>query len=311
MLTTRILPAGDSTQESINQVMNLLQPTQDQHPPPPPPPASFDNKIQTLPPPASPPPPPQPPVPQPSRRRHIDTGSHPLSGTYPLYDLLTLRTTSDALAATIHPHPIDPHAPAPATLQVSTHSGTIDVAMRGSSAVDAPPPPRDYDVALASHSGRITAHLLHGVRTEARTHSGAMELKLTCVGSTTTSTSSTSTAAAAGQSRSPSSSTITTQTHSAQQTVHVVAPPGLLLLGGGPLRSSHTTHSGQLTLRYPGEWEGTIEGSMWSAGVEIQGPDVEVVERTARAVRARKGRGSAGSVLEFRTWSGKVKIVFG
>jgi hypothetical protein len=78
------------------------------------------------------------------------------------------------------------------------------------------------------------------------------------------------------------------------------------------MSSSHTSTSGALALRYPKEWEGTIEGNTKSGKIQIHGNGVEVVRQDSDKLHhyllARKGNGK--SKLNFETGSGGVDIYF-
>jgi hypothetical protein len=65
-----------------------------------------------------------------SSRREIvvDRGSQAIWGRYPLYDLLSLRTTSGSIAIAIDPQPADPdHPDKPARVDIETRSGSVSV----------------------------------------------------------------------------------------------------------------------------------------------------------------------------------------
>lgn len=145
-----------------------------------------DHKIQT----DGPHPPGKPeiqiePIPQQDRNRCTSTGSKPLSGTFPLYDSLSLTTHSGSLNATVIPQPVNPLKPLPAELRVHSHSGSIRL--------DTPVPGSDddkrsraifqrgYRSAVTSHSSRIDAKLVLGEKTLVQSHSGVLDVEAVIV----------------------------------------------------------------------------------------------------------------------------------
>lgn len=82
------------------------------------------------------------------------------------------------------------------------------------------------------------------------------------------------------------------------------------------LRSTHKSVSGSITLTYPGEWTGEIEGESISGRISVKGKDVQFLpdetqktQRVGHHVVARKGQG--GSHLGVATTSGSVGILVG
>ncbi|KAI7295337.1 hypothetical protein KC340_g15813 [Hortaea werneckii] len=145
-----------------------------------------DHKIQT----DGPHPPGKPaietePIPQQDRNRCTSTGSKPLSGTFPLYDSLSLTTHSGSLNATVTPQPANPLIPLPAELRVHSHSGSIRL--------DTPVPVSDddkrsraifqrgYRSTVTSHSSRIDAKLVLGEKTLVQSHSGVLDVEAVIV----------------------------------------------------------------------------------------------------------------------------------
>ncbi|KAI7125589.1 hypothetical protein KC316_g8799 [Hortaea werneckii] len=127
-------------------------------------------------------------IPQQDRKRCTSTGSKPLSGTFPLYDSLSLTTHSGSLTATVLPQPANPLKPTPAELRVHSHSGSInldtqipgsqdddddDNAEKWSEAVWQ----REYRTAVTSHSSRIDARVILGEKTLVQSHSAILEVE--------------------------------------------------------------------------------------------------------------------------------------
>ncbi|KAI7257402.1 hypothetical protein KC345_g10796 [Hortaea werneckii] len=278
-----------------------------------------DHKIQTDVCPATPAPeiPPPGPIPHQDRKRSINTGSKPLSGTFPLYDSLSLLTHSGSLTATVIPHPANPLKPKPAELKVHSHSGNIhletqipnphDDAQRGRGVFQ-----RTYRTSVTSHSSRIEARVLVGEKTVVQSHSGMLgvEMVLPCLS-----------LVAGGENggggdggkkgktkpRQASSEQLSlhTQTHSSSQEVRIVAPSTTLSLPHPEftdslpqqhqqqqqiLTSYHHTHSGKLRLHYPATWTGRIEGTIGkpTSQISIHGTGVDVIEQTPHRFLAKR-----------------------
>ncbi|KAI6796638.1 hypothetical protein KC332_g15037 [Hortaea werneckii] len=263
-----------------------------------------DHKIQTdiSPLPSAPETPPSSePIPQHDRNRSINTGSKPLSGTFPLYDFLSLLTHSGSLTATVIPHPAYPLQPKPAELKVHSHSGVIhletqipdpnDEAVQRERGVSFQ---RTYRTSVTSHSSRIEARVVVGEKTVVQSHSGmvGVEMVVPCVALRGGRREDGEEGDGGGEGggkegkkkkktkprRSASSSeqlSLHTQTHSSNQEVRIVmahGTPATLsregLMARLPqhqqqiLTSYHHTHSGKLRLHYPPTWTGRIEGTI-------------------------------------------------
>ncbi|KAI7533311.1 hypothetical protein KC331_g13132 [Hortaea werneckii] len=149
-----------------------------------------DHKIQTDGPhPTSEPEIPSQSVPQQDRKRCTSTGSKPLSGTFPLYDSLSLTTHSGSLNAIVIPQPANPLKPLPAELRVHSHSGSINLDTRIPISTDADDNAdgaekwsraiwqRGYRTAVTSHSSRIDARVILGEKTLVQSHSAILEVE--------------------------------------------------------------------------------------------------------------------------------------
>lgn len=232
----------------------------------------------------------------------MSTGSKPLSGTFPLYDSLSLTTHSGSLTATVMPEPANPVKPVPAELRVHSHSGGIrldtripspadddddddDDAKRSSRAIWQ----REYRSAVTSHSSRIEARVVLGGKTLVQSHSGVLDVEAV-IGPLVLAPL----AGEGGQGQkggkkahktccpnplsSPRALNLHTQTHSSSQKIQVVAsctPNSALGASFSQqqqqqvLTTTHHTHSGKLQLHYPGTWTGKIEGTMGKAKAEV------------------------------------------
>ncbi|KAK4888232.1 hypothetical protein LTR27_012842 [Elasticomyces elasticus] len=225
------------------------------------------------------------------RRRYIDTGSHSLTGQYSLYDLLSIHSSSGSININVRPEPPDKQHPVPARLIVEGRSGSMNINMAGYEI-----PERDYVVSIDSQSGSVRGSLVHGRQTSVMSRSGRIDLDLSISGANNTASSL--------NTRSESGGT--------DITVHNQHIFDTRAAGSGPsikqMSSTHSSGSGGLVLRYPREWEGTIQGQTGSGGLRLHGADVDVVSRGPHSVYAKKGKGD--STLSFRTGSGSVDVYF-
>ncbi|KAI3317198.1 hypothetical protein HD806DRAFT_541456 [Xylariaceae sp. AK1471] len=89
--------------------------------------------------------------PPPSRRIVLRSSSQPISGSYPLYDLLSISTESGSVSVAVTPHSASEEDPSqPASLELESHSGSVHVTLseafvehhiRSDDATSEPPPP--------------------------------------------------------------------------------------------------------------------------------------------------------------------------
>jgi hypothetical protein len=219
------------------------------------------------------------------RKRRIDTGSQSLDAEFDLLDLLSIRSTSGSLNVGIHPQPANEKNPVPAEVLVSSWSGSLSV--------NFPPfnvPEREYHVSIDSRSGSIAGTILHGRKTSITSRSSMINVQLAPYGT------------------GDYSSTLSTTSYSGSQDITILNPvmsPGTSI---NKMSSVHSAHSGSMTLRYPREWEGTIEGHTRSGSMNLYGRDLDVIRRVGHYVLAKKGNGS--STLNFHTNSGSVDVYF-
>ncbi|KAK5683539.1 hypothetical protein LTS10_005072 [Elasticomyces elasticus] len=226
-----------------------------------------------------------------SRRRFIDTGSQSLTGQYYLYDSLSIHASSGSININVLPQPANPKHPVPAQLIVDGQSGSININMAGYEI-----PERAYTVTINSESGSVRGSLVHGRQTSVVSRSGRIDLDFTLSGANST------------------ASSLNTKSESGGTdiTVHNQHIFDSRAASSGPsikqMSSTHTGGSGGLVLRYPREWEGTIQGQTGSGGLRLHGADIDVVSRGPHSVYAKKGKGD--STLSFQTGSGSVDVYF-
>ncbi|KAI7081875.1 hypothetical protein KC356_g8812 [Hortaea werneckii] len=272
-------------------------------------------------------------IPQQDRKRCMNTGSKPLSGTFPLYDSLSLTTHSGSLVATVIPHRANPLKPKPAELKVHSHSGSVrletqipdpnEAAERDEKVFQ-----RTYRTAVTSHSSRIDARVLVGEKTVVQSHSGTLGVEMVLpplslrAGGGEEEEEGEGRKGKKPQPRLPKSPvtqlSLHTQTHSSSQDVRIFAlrlPPSLPrdgFMASLPqhqhqqqqqqqqvLTSYHHTHSGKLRLLYPSTWTGRIEGTMGKPSapqISIRGTGVDVIQQTPHRFLAKKRNSNSSSV---------------
>jgi len=227
---------------------------------------------------------------QDSRKRQIDTGTQALDAEFDLLDLLYIRSSSGSVNVGIHPQPAHKANLVPAELLINSHSGSISVNFVAFNA-----PERDYHVSIDSHSGSIDGTILHGHKTSIASTTARIDIQFTPYW--------------AGD----CSSTLSTTTSSGSQDIALQSPAKNRGSSIKEMSSIHSTTSGSMVLRYPAEWEGTIEGRTQSGGLQLHGGDLDIIRRSSfkslgHYVLARKGNGNG--TLNFYTGSGSVDIYF-
>lgn len=224
------------------------------------------------------------------RKRRIEIGSQALHGNFDLLDLLSIQSTSGSINIGVHPQPADAENPIPAELVINSHSGQVSIDFLAFNA-----PERDYRVSIDSRHGSVDGHLLHGRMTSIVSNSASIKAQILPFAANNY------------------ASTLRTASQSGSQEIAVLAlsnDPGVPI---NRMSSTHSTNSGSLVLRYPKEWQGTIEGHTRAGSLRLHGGDLDIIRRSSSSnvghyVLARKGSGN--STLNFLTGSGSVNIYF-
>lgn len=234
-----------------------------------------------------------------SRRIVINSITGAVHGTYPLYDLLEIKTSSGAVGIDVDPKEVLPSHPQPATLYVSTMSGSIHaqtafIATDARKSPTAIVPARDYRTTITSMSGRIDTNLVHGSETTLTSKSGSIDAVLSPYGD-------------------PSDkSHIVTAAETGSTTVTVLPS---LSNPGQPLRKLYGLYkckTGSLSINYPSEWEGTVQGTTVTGSINVHWPDLELGSGGGRrkiAWNSFKGvKGDGEGRLDFHTVTGSVTL---
>lgn len=223
-----------------------------------------------------------------SRETTIDISSGSVTGSYPLYDLLSIHTDSGSIDVMIEPKEASRESVKPAVLRLTSNSGSVRAV---TSTVTVPK--RDYRADVYTSSGSIDVTLLHGLRTSLRSINGRITANLYPVGDNDTRTDI--------ESHCTSGSTDITL-HSSIS--HPSAPLKKLFAYYG-------STSGSLDLRYPAQWEGTVVGTTLSGDIEIDWPGLRIVKDRKKTWLKRKivgFKGSGEGKLVFSDSSGRVTL---
>ncbi|KAF1344087.1 hypothetical protein BDV97DRAFT_393736 [Delphinella strobiligena] len=229
-----------------------------------------------------------------SRNTIIDVKAGSVTGTYALRDLLSIRTRSGSINVDVEPQAVDRTAPAPADFTAKSISGSI-AAHFPLSGDEKDVPKRVYRTHTDTSSGAISGSYILGSTSTFRTTSGSISAYILPYAADT------------------STSNLRTETQSGRTNIKLLSP---FRDEGEPiscLHSYHTTTSSSLTLAYPQEWEGVLQGSTMSGGMTILGKDLETLSYYkgpgGKKITAKKGSGN--SKMHFSTISGSVDATVG
>ncbi|KIX06208.1 uncharacterized protein Z518_04183 [Rhinocladiella mackenziei CBS 650.93] len=205
------------------------------------------------------------PVPKREHREHKTYRS--ITGTYQLYDLLDLSTTSGSISITVDVRPGDK----PAVLRLATMTGSVHVRMTSGGGlfhkpyVSEPARTRVLMTEISTQTGSVSGDVVHGNggSTSLSTRTGSLSLTVYTV----------------SVSEQNPVSNFSTSTHHGSQSVRVLAP----LTSNEAVRAieaKHTVHgSGSMSIRYPVEWEGMVHLQTRGTGsVNAHGRDL-IVQR--------------------------------
>lgn len=224
--------------------------------------------------------------------KHRETNIHVISGSirgsYPLYDVLDISTTSGSIDIEVEPKDADEDNVQPAVLRLSSKSGSVRAI---TSIVSVPA--RDYQTSLESSSGGVNAKILHGSRTSLRSLSGHIKADLYPY----------------GHNNSRTDINTHCQSSSTDVTVH-----SSLSHPTDPIKKLYSGHhglSGSVRLRYPAQWQGAVQASTLSGSIDLDWDGLRIVRDekkgwVKRVVEAVRGKGDGQLVISSN--SGSVKL---
>jgi hypothetical protein len=226
-------------------------------------------------------------LPVPRREHRQREKSHSITGTYQLYDLLDLSTTSGTISITVEVQPGDK----PAVLRLSTTSGSVNVRMVPTSGEGGWffwKKPKDttnleekvqnlgrvFQTEISTKSGSASGSVVHGNggSTTISTGSGSISISVYPV----------------GVSGNDPLSTLTTSAGSGSQNIRILSPssvPGYRTTTSAirALKVAHTTTgSGSISAIYPDEWEGQLHIVTRGSGSINAGGDGLQLQRQGR-----------------------------
>ncbi|KIW06389.1 uncharacterized protein PV09_02842 [Verruconis gallopava] len=220
-----------------------------------------------------------------TRETYISSGSSSVRGTFKLYDVLSIQSTSGSIDVTVVPQRADKAHLKPAELAITSVSGSIRLKTKGDR------PRREYLTTIESRDGMIQGSVLHGSKTSIKSISGMVDVEVLpqLIGTGVS-----------------SASQLNVETTSGRQQVTLRGPAFGTALGR--MNSRHVSSSGALQLSYPMAWAGKISGESSSGAIDVDGQGVNVIEKSEHHVKAEKGEGD--SLLAFRTESGSARVRF-
>ncbi|KAK7948043.1 uncharacterized protein PG986_008929 [Apiospora aurea] len=270
-----------------------------------------------------------------SRLIEVQTVAGNIGGTWPLYDLLGLHATAGNVQASVAPQPVLESDPKPAVLSLSTVSGFLSAA-EPIHELDQMPI-REYLVDLKSTSGRIHGALAFSTGIDLKSTASDIAVDLlpvldssrvnaTSPAQLETGTTSGTTAVRvldpiwfAGWSDSPPPSSsnsppspapaATPITLTAMATLEQVRDTAAAAgLGNQPLnclQGVHKSTSGDIGLKYPASWVGTLVGDSTAGKLGASGKDVRIVKSTSGLGRSELVAyvGQNGGASSIRTHS--------
>ena len=223
-----------------------------------------------------------------SRETVIDVSSASVTGSFPLYDLLSIYTNSGSVDVEIVPKKASRQSVKPAVLRLSSNSGSVRARTSTVSVPD-----RDYQTSISTSSGSIEVEVLHGLRTSLRSINGRISAHLHPYGHNDSKTS--------------------IEVHATRSSLDVTLHPSISHPTASlkKLYGYYRSVSGSLTLFYPAQWQGTVEGTTLSGGVDLDWKGLKIIRdgkygHLSRSIEAVHGEGEGK--LEFHASSGRVHL---
>lgn len=230
-----------------------------------------------------------------SRKIVINTSSGSIHGTYPLYDLLEAKSRSGSISIDITPKEELSSDPQPASLHLSTMSGSIqaNTPILATSDRASLVPARDYQTTITSMSGTLRPHLIHGSQTMLKSTTGSIQAELSPYGDPA------------------EESQLTTSAETGSTTVTVLSS---LSHPGKALRNFYAAYkfnTGSLMINYPWEWEGTVQGKTVTGSINVNWPGLEIESGGGRTIGWNSFQGVKGhgdGRLQFNGVTGSVSL---
>jgi DUF4097 and DUF4098 domain-containing protein YvlB len=221
-----------------------------------------------------------------SRKIEIETVSGTVSGSFPLADLLSLKTVSGSVIVDIEPKEsgVEEHD---STLLIRTSSGKIHA---NTAVKDIPS--RKFITNVKTVSGAVTGTFLLGAASTINTVSGSVKTDFYTAGDA------------------PSRSLIV---NSVSGSVHVTVNDDSYKLNN--IRSNCQTRSGKVDLQFPSAWGGQIKAETISGSIKVVGDGVKIIKDSSpfpslgRTVLAEKAGGE--SMIFIQTVNAAISVGIG
>jgi DUF4097 and DUF4098 domain-containing protein YvlB len=221
-----------------------------------------------------------------SRRIEVETTSSTISGSFPLADLLAIKTVSGAVNVDIEPKEkgSEEHA---GTLVIRTASGNI-VANTVTSSI----PDRNFTTQVHTVSGSVSGTYLLGVTSNINSASGSIKADFYTAGDLAN-----------------RSCIINSVSGSIYSTIHDDS------YKIGTVRSNIQSRSGTVDIHFPAAWEGHIQAETKTGSIDVSGDGVKIIKDVSpipgfgRVVIAEKGDGHSN--LSAETLNGAISVRIG
>ncbi|KIW73206.1 hypothetical protein, variant [Phialophora macrospora] len=201
-----------------------------------------------------------------------------ITGTYQLYDLLDLSTTSGSISVTIEVQPGDK----PAVLRLASTAGSINVRMTSGGGlfkkrvVSEAARARVLQTEISASAGSVSGNIVHGNGGSAliSTNAGSISLDVYAV----------------GVSEMDALSSLSTVSNHGSQHVRVYSD----IANTEPIRALQASHkvrgSGSITIEYPTEWEGMVHMTSFGSGsISANGRGLIVRKESSHELYGYKG----------------------
>ncbi|OCT53813.1 hypothetical protein CLCR_10017 [Cladophialophora carrionii] len=234
----------------------------------------------------------------PEKREHREHETfRSITGTYQLYDLLDLSTTSGSITVTIEVQPGDK----PAVLRLASQAGSVNVKMTSGGGlfrkrfVSEVAKSRVLQTEISSSAGSVSGNIVHGNGGSASisTNAGSINLDVYTV----------------GVSELDAHSRLSTVTNQGSQHVKVYSD----ISNTEPIRALEASHtvrgSGSMTIEYPTEWEGMVHMTSYGSGsMAASGRGLVVRKESSHELYGYKGSKEGTKVEIAELGSGSVRF---
>lgn len=222
-----------------------------------------------------------------SRETIINVESASITGSYPLYDLLSIHSNSGSINVDINPKNASIENIKPAVLRLTSNSGSVRSITPTTNV-----PNRDYQTIVSTSSGSIDATILHGRRTSLRSINGQVTAQVYPFGHNDSRTD--------------------IETHCTSGGMDITVHSSLSH-PNSPLKDLYGYYrggSGSMNLFYPASWEGAVEGITLSGSLNLDWQGLKVVKDSKdggkRKIEAVRGEGNG--TLFFYGSSGSITL---